>query len=465
MSVFSEIGLHTLLQTSKDVYIIILLRMIRLIGFGGTSLIIVLYLKEIGFREEFIGLFMTLTFLGDLVSSFLLAVTADQIGRKRVLLFSAVCMTLTGLVYGLVEDHYVLTAVAVLGILTPSGGEVGAFRSIEQSSLASLTLPQDRSDIYAWYTFLGQFCSAIGSVACGSLISYTNTTLGYSIVESYKIAFLGYTILSFISFILIMCISNKIEPNVPIAHSSSLKRGTNSEAAAGTLEATPETETTQLLPASAEVSEPVSTLEQKGFISQFLPTLHPSTYVLVVKLSLLFGLDSFASSLVPNSWQSYYIREKFHVSPATLGSIFFTTTIIAGVASLLSTSLTKRLGAVVTMVGTHLPSSIALAFIPISPSLKITLSILVIRACTQSMDVAPKHVFLAALVPDSERTAVFGWVNVVKTLGQAIGPVFVGFLTGGGMQWLTFIVASALKSTYDVGILVTFLSYNRHAQH
>ena len=67
------------------------------------------------------------------------------------------------------------------------------------------------------------------------------------------------------------------------------------------------------------------------------------------------------------------------------------------------------------------------------------MGILVVRACTQTMDVAPKHVFLATLVSDSDRTAVFGFVNVVKTLAQVVGPSIVGVITQRGAQWISIV--------------------------
>ena len=66
------------------------------------------------------------------------------------------------------------------------------------------------------------------------------------------------------------------------------------------------------------------------------------------------------------------------------------------------------------------------------------MGILVVRACTQTMDVAPKHVFLATLVSDSDRTAVFGFVNVVKTLAQVVGPSIVGVITQRGEGHLRY---------------------------
>jgi MFS family permease len=451
----SEIGFYNLVNSPKDVYVIILLRMLRLVGFGATSLILALYLRELSFDDEYIGLFMTLTFVGDLVSSFLLALVADQIGRRNVLVISSAAMVCTGVVFSTFQNRIALTAAAVIGILTPSGGEVGPFRSIEQSSIASLVPAEHRSDIYAWYTFLGTFCAALGSVLCGKLVDWAQLSLDHTLLDSYRLAFGGYTVLAVILVILSLTISSGIEVGTPVpttgvSVSSPNGGGETADAAE---------ELTRLLPESAQPKK------KKFSITSLFPSLLRSIVDIVVKLSLLFALDSFASSLVSTSWQSYYIKQKFHISASVLGSVFFATGIVSGFTSLLSTSLTKRLGPVVTMVATHLPASILLAMVPLPSSLYVTMAILVVRASTQSMDVAPKHVFLATLVPDSQRTAVFGWVNVVKTLAQVIGPSVVGVLSQHGALWVSFIVAGSLKVTYDLGILGTFLAYNRHHQH
>lgn len=446
-----EIGLYTLSNAGTDVYIIILLRMIRLIGFGATSLILALFLKSLGIPEQYIGLFMTLTFIGDLVSSFLLSIITDQIGRKKMLLACSVLMTLTGAVFGLSENYYVLVITAILGILTPSGGEVGPFRTVEQSSIASLVPHEKRSDIYAWYTFLGTFCAAFGSFLAGALIDIVQDNYGFTIVQSYKCVFWVYTLLSGICVILCLFITGNIEvkPDPGLEEPATTPEDNESEP----------TETSQLIPTTGNVTN-----KPKNKF-RLLPHLSPDTYLLVIKLSLLFGLDSFASSLTPISWISYYIKNKFDVPSSYLGSVFFTTGFVSGFTSLGSTPLTKRFGAVVTMVFTHLPASILLALVPLPSSFSLTMGILVVRAYTQTMDVAPKHVFLATLVSDSDRTAVFGFVNVVKTLAQVVGPSIVGVITQRGAQWISFVIAGSLKATYDIGMLVTFLTYNRHAVH
>ena len=83
------------------------------------------------------------------------------------------------------------------------------------------------------------------------------------------------------------------------------------------------------------------------------------------------------------------------------------------------------------MVFTHLPSAIFLAFIGIPSSLPFAMLFLILRSCTQSMDVAPRSAFLAAVILPTERTAVMGVINVVKTSAQSLGPFATGLLADG----------------------------------
>lgn len=77
----------------------------------------------------------------------------------------------------------------------------------------------------------------------------------------------------------------------------------------------------------------------------------------------------------------------------------------------------------------------------------------------QNMDQAPRQAFIAAAVLPSERTAVMGVVNVVKTLSQSGGPVMTGWLAGIGKFWIAFLVAGGLKASYDLAMLKLFLGY------
>lgn len=114
------------------------------------------------------------------------------------------------------------------------------------------------------------------------------------------------------------------------------------------------------------------------------------------------------------------------------------------------------------MVFTHFPSVVFLALIPVPSSASVAILFLILRSCTQSMDVAPRSAFLAAVVLPHERTAVMGMVNVAKTLGQSFGPLITGILAGKNMFWVAFVAAGSVKAAYDLGILAVFSGHKTH---
>ena len=126
---------------------------------------------------------------------------------------------------------------------------------------------------------------------------------------------------------------------------------------------------------------------------------------------------------------------------------------------IVASSIAKRFGNVKTMVFTHLPSAIFLAFIGIPNSLPFAMLFLVLRSCTQSMDVAPRSAFLAAVILPHERTAVMGLFNVVKTSSSSLGPLITGILANRKLFWVAFLAAGSLKACYDIGMLAVFAGH------
>ena len=108
------------------------------------------------------------------------------------------------------------------------------------------------------------------------------------------------------------------------------------------------------------------------------------------------------------------------------------------------------------MVFTHLPSAICLALIPVPTILPLALTFLILRACSQNMDVAPRSAFLAAALPADKRMAIMGAINVVKTSSQSLGPLITGVLARNHMFGASFTLAGILKAVYDIGMLISF---------
>ena len=187
--------------------------------------------------------------------------------------------------------------------------------------------------------------------------------------------------------------------------------------------------------------------------------LSPASRIILLKLCLLFAVDSLASGLVPLSWITYFFTKKFTITEGALGTLFFITNMISAISNLVAASISKRIGLVKTMVFTHLPSAIFLALIPIPGNVGLAMTFLILRSCLQHMDQAPRQAFLAAVVLPSERTATMGIVNIVKTMSQSAGPTITGWLAGMGKFWISFLIAGGMKASYDLAILKMFAGH------
>jgi len=97
---------------------------------------LVFYLVGLGLTEAQTGLLFTLTLVGDVVVSLYLTTRADRIGRRRMLITGAFLMSAAGLVFAFTSNLLFLIIAGTIGVISPSGNEVGPFLSIEQAALS-----------------------------------------------------------------------------------------------------------------------------------------------------------------------------------------------------------------------------------------------------------------------------------------------------------------------------------------
>ncbi|KAL4738099.1 major facilitator superfamily domain-containing protein [Aspergillus similis] len=435
-----ELGLLSLWQSPLDTKLLIAQRFVRLFAYGGSTLILASYLSALDIADDRIGLFMTLTLVGDVAISFLLTLFADAMGRRAVLGLGSALMVGSGVVFALSGNYWLLLTAAVLGVISPSGNEIGPFKAVEESTLAHLTPKEFLRDILLWYSLFGTAGTALGVMACGWVINLLESECGWEYIPACRTIFFAYAAIGAFKFALSVALSHKVEADIKTSKPKQQQQQQRSD------------ETQPLLGDRSETRE-TQDPGRKSFLS-FLG--ERSLVSLVIRLFILLGLDSFASGLASLSWMTYFFKRKFSLPEGTLGSIFFTTSIIAAISMLLASSIAKRIGNIKTMVFTHLPSAICLALIPLF-DLPLALTLLILRACSQNMDVAPRSAFLAAALPADKRTAIMGAINVVKTSTQSAGPLITGVLADRGVFGTSFTLAGVLKCIYDLGILVSFL--------
>ena len=271
-------------------------------------------------------------------------------------------------------------------------------------------------------------------------------------VDAYRFVFYGYAILGIFKLVLSLLLSRRCEPEPDQEERNQAKdRGTVE--AEGLLA---EDEEMVESPTSPRPKTPPSPSIKRKSV---WPAISKASRVTLVKLCLLFAVDSLASGLVATSWVTSFFNRKFSLPEGQLGTLFSATNLVAAACGLVASSIAKRIGNVKAMVFTHLPSSIWLALIPFPSNVRLAMAFLILRSSTASMDQAPRQAFLSAVVLPSERTAVMGVVNVVKTLSQSIGPYATGWLAGTNKFWVAFLVAGAMKASYDLGMLGMFLGF------
>jgi MFS family permease len=376
---------------------------VRLFCYGFLSVVLALYLVQIGLDEKQIGLLFTLTLFGDAGISLWLTTSADRFGRRRTLIIGALLMIGAGVVFIVTRNPLLLMTAAIIGVISPSGYEIGPFLSVEQAGLTHL-LPDDRrTQTFAWYNLSGSFATAVGSLA-GGWLSQALQHGGLDAANSYRVVLAGYALGGTVLAVLFSFLSASIE-------------------------------------VGKEDAEP-SIQRTLG--------LHKSKNA-VLQLSSLFALDAFAGGFIVQSMIAYWFYIRFGVQPGVIGSIFFGANLLAGISALLSGRLARRFGLINTMVFTHIPSNILLILVPLMPSLPAAIGVLLARFSISQMDVPARQSYTMAVVAPDERSAASGVTGIARSVGAALSPSLAGiFLSVPALISVPFFLSGGLKIVYDL---------------
>jgi MFS family permease len=385
----------------RDVPILFTTRIIRLFAYGFLSVILAFYLIEVGLDERGVGLLFSFTLIGDAGISLWLTTSADRLGRRRMLFLGALLMVLAGTVFLVTRNPLLLTAAAIIGVISPSGNEIGPFLSIEQAALTQLIPNQRRTSTFAWYNLAGSFATATGALGGGWLATLLQSR-GWSALASYQTILTGYAVAGGLLMLLFLVLSPAVE-----------------------------------------------IIKELKPIRRTLG-LHQSRGV-VAKLSALFAMDAFAGGLVIQSLMAYWFRVRFGVDEGVLGSIFFGANILAGISALLAARIAAKFGLINTMVYTHIPSSIFLMLVPLMPSLPLAIAVLLARFSISQMDVPTRQSYTMAVVAADERSAASGVTTIARSVGAALSPSLSGLLLSiPSLLSVPFFLCGGLKIVYDL---------------
>src|SRR5258708_9649492 len=171
---------------TRDGWLLFLTRFLRLFAYGSLSVVLVFYLIGLGLSESQTGLLLTLTLAGDTVVSLYLTTRADRIGRRRMLIVGAILMAAAGVAFALTSNYLFLIIAGTIGVISPSGYEVGPFLSIDQASLSPAIPASPRTDVFAWYTLAASVATALGAL-CGGTLTHALQKNAVPPVLSYRV--------------------------------------------------------------------------------------------------------------------------------------------------------------------------------------------------------------------------------------------------------------------------------------
>ena len=399
------------LDLTSDGRALFLTRGARMFAYGSLAVVLVLYLAALGMSDPQIGLVLSLTLAGDTVISLWLTTNADRLGRRRVLIAGGALMIGAGIVFAAAREPILLLVAATIGVISPSGNEVGPFLAVEQAALSQSIPSTRRTHVFAWYNLVGSVATAVGALSAG-LVAQGLQASGTGVLDSYRAIVIAYSVIG----ILLVLGFRRLSPAVEVERVEAAGSG----GAGG------------IAPIRARLG------------------LHRSRAI-VLRLSALFSLDAFGGGLVTQSLMAYWFHLRWGVEPAVLGSIFFGANILAAISALSASRLAARFGLINTMVFTHLPSNVLLILVPLMPNLPLAILVLLGRFSISQMDVPTRQSYTMAVVEPDERSAAAGVTGIARTTGAAISPLIAAPLVGtAALAAVPFFLAGGLKIAYDV---------------
>ena len=392
---------------SRDGKLLLTARIVRTFSYGFLSIILAIYLKLMGFNEIFIGIVLTATLVNSVIFNLFASFYADKIGRKKTLIIYAILMAISGAIFLVTNNYVALIASALIGTINVTGTEVGAFLSIEQAILPQTVNDiKKRNSIFAIYNMMGTFAMSVGVLLSG-FPPYLQKLYGLNQVDSIRTLFLFYSVCAVIVIGIYFFLSKKIELDPNIAKTR-------------------------------------------------VHTISTKSKGIVVRLSSLFAVDSFAGGFLIQSIVSFWFFSKFGADLTTLSYIFSIAGALTAFSFLFATKIAYRIGLINTMVFTHIPSNVLLILLAFAPTFPIAIGVYLARMSLSQMDVPTRQSYIVAVVNEDERIAAAGITNTSRNIAQAISPSLAGAIIQALSLSAPFVVGGLLKIVYDIGVYVNF---------
>ena len=400
-------------SAAPDVRRVVAGRGVRGFADGFVSVLLAQYLSGLGYSPTQVGAVVTGTLVGSAALTLALGVGGRRIPLRTLLLAACALMAATGLGFLAVTWFWPLLAIAAVGTLNPTGGDVSVFLPTEQAFVAGHVAAADRPRLYAVYNVAGTLAGAFGALASGTPEVLAHR-YGWDVTTAQRSVFALYALAAIVILALYRRLGRDDEPA-----DGGPEGGAGRAPAPGT----------KALGASRRI---------------------------VLELAALFSLDSAGSGFVGTSLLVLWLRLRFDLSGASMASVFFAAGLLGAGSQFLAPRLADRIGLVRTMAFTHLPANALLALAAFAPRAPVAIGLLLVRALFAQMDVPARQSFVMAVVPAEDRAAASSVTNVPRSLAAATTPLLAGLLLRHSTFGWPLLIAGLVKMTYDLALLALY---------
>ena len=368
------------LEIARDFRLLLAAMGLNSLPLGYTLVVLPIYLNEIGFSGEVIGLVSSISAIANTIALVPFALAADKHGRKSFVFWGFLSATLAHLLFAFTRDlNLILLASAIGGVGLAGGFSAAVWTPAWTALLAEKTSPEKRTRAFAWGQGIWTIALTAGS-GMGVLPAVFRSYFKTNFLTSFQYTFLIFAGLAILSGLILYPISE-------------IKSGTT----------------------------------RSNSVSKFLPE---KSLGQISKFSLTLGLVGLASGIALQLL-SLWFKKVYGVNEAVLGPWFAAAEITSLIVVPIAPRLTRTLGSPMSVLTTQGLSAILLGSMVLAPNYELAGIIYIVRNFFMNISWPIQQSYLMGTVSTDERASASAITSTIWGIGNAIGPIFAGYLLTG----------------------------------
>lgn len=397
------------MQLDRNLTLIYVAASLRSTGVGLTGVLLGVYLSRAGFSATRIGIVITAGLAAAALGTLMVSLYADQIGRRRVLVGLSLVAALGGFGFASTSRFSGILLLAFTGMINGMGTDRGPAFSLDQALIPQITSANERTVALSWHTLFMDIGHTLGALGAG-LPLLLQRWLSLELLACYKITFVLYATVNALTAVAYLLLSPTVEIHRQLGVKAPRAR------------------------------------------------LSPQSRPVVTRLAALSGIDSLGGGFLTDALLAYWFFQRFGIRESSLGLLFSVGNVLNSGSYLIAAWLARRIGLVNTMVFTHIPSSLLLMAVPLSPSSAWAVAFYLAWQSLVEMDVPTRQSYIMAVVQPEERSYSSGITNLTRNVARAVSPSLAGYVMQHLALATPLFIGGGLKIVYDVLLYAGFRS-------